>query len=121
MKKNSILKIISQSNGVIVGDRIKYAGTFLLRLKGLLFCKSLAPGEGLLLYPCSSVHSFGMKISIDIVFLEQNLHVLKTVSHMRPGFTAQQKGARYVLEMAVGTIEAKGIRVGDIFSIEQRK
>jgi len=117
MKKYDILKIINQSDSEIIGDRIKYARTFLQRLKGLLFCECLSPGEGLLLYPCSSVHSFGMRISIDVVFLDRNLHVLKTVSHMRPGLTAQQKEAKYVLEMAAGIIKEKGIKVGDTLSM----
>ncbi|MEL7563584.1 MAG: DUF192 domain-containing protein [Dehalobacterium sp.] len=118
MSINSEIKIINKSSGEIIGNRIKYAGTFLLRLKGLLFCKSLSPGEGLLLYPCSSVHSMGMRIPIDVVFLDQDLHVLNTVSDMKPGLTARQKGASYTLELKAGTIKNQGIGPGDIFTLE---
>lgn len=109
-----MLTIINRSTGQVIGDKIKYADSFFLRLKGLLFCEFLAPGEGILIDPCSSVHSFGMKIIIDIAFLDHNFRVLKTVSNMRPGRTAGQKKARYVLEMPSGTNEVKGIKVGDL-------
>lgn len=117
MKKQGNLKIINNSTGTLIGDKIKYAGTFFLRLKGLLGCTFLEPGAGLLLYPCSSVHSFGMKISIDVLFLDENLRVLRTVPWMKPGLTARQKGARFVLELKAGTIERLGIKTGDILNI----
>jgi len=118
MKKQRLVKIINNSTGVLIGDRIKYAGTFFLRLKGLLGCKSLAPGEGLLLHPCSAVHTFGMKIPLDLLFLDQNFSVLQVVTGLAPGFTARQKGARFVLELRAGIVEELGIRVGDSLRLD---
>jgi len=117
MKKNSNLIIINNATGVVIGDKIKYAGTFFLRLKGLLGCKSLNPGEGLLLHPCSAVHSFGMKLPIDVLFLDQNLCVIKIVPRMKPGLTARQKGASYVLELMAGAVEELGIKEGEKLTV----
>ncbi|MGI6685614.1 MAG: DUF192 domain-containing protein [Bacillota bacterium] len=117
MKKNHNLIIFNDTTGKIIGDKIKYAGSFFLRLKGLLFCKSLSPGEGLFLDPCSSVHSFGMKIIIDVVFLDEKFRVLKIVPQMKANQVVSQKRARYVLELKEGTISKLGISVGDTLKV----
>lgn len=46
------------------------ADTFLTRLRGLLFRRMIAENEALLIRPCDSVHTFGMKYEIVVVFLD---------------------------------------------------
>lgn len=46
------------------------ATSFFLRLRGLLFREPLKDNECIVLYPCRSIHTFGMKYSIDILFLD---------------------------------------------------
>jgi len=51
--------------------KIKVADTLLLRLRGLL-CNKVFPRDydGLLLSPCNGIHTFFMRFTIDIIFLE---------------------------------------------------
>lgn len=46
------------------------ANSFFLRLRGLLFRTPLKEKECLVLYPCRSIHTFGMGYAIDILFLD---------------------------------------------------
>jgi len=107
------LKVINKSNGTVIGERIKVAATFWARLKGLLGCTGLRPGAGLLLFPCSSIHTCGMKMNIDVVFLDRRFRVVKVVENLKPGLTVKQKGAHYVLEMGCGMIKEKGVNIRD--------
>lgn len=108
------MHIINKSNGILIGDKIKFADNFWTRLKGLLGRKGLDDGEGMLLYPCSAIHCWGMKFNIDAIFLDENKKVLEIRKSMIPGSKASIKGARYVLELGEGTIDKKMINIGDL-------
>lgn len=57
---------------------VPWAATYLRRLRGLLF-----GGDTLLLHPCSSVHGFGMRSALDVVYLDRHGTVLE-VTRLRP-------------------------------------
>lgn len=78
-------------------------------MKGLLGSRGLAPGEGLLLRPASSIHMFFMRFAIDAVFLDRDLVVRKVVPNVKPWRIAFARGARSVLEVAAGESERLGI------------
>ncbi|HHZ20474.1 MAG TPA: DUF192 domain-containing protein [Firmicutes bacterium] len=85
---------------------IRLADNFWLRLKGLLGKEGLSPKEGLLLAPCRSVHTIGMKFAIDLVFLDKDNRVLavyRNVPPGKPGITV--KNAAKVLETAAGVTD----------------
>ncbi len=84
------------------------------RTKGLLGTNSLEPGDGLLIEPCNSIHSFWMRYPFDAVFINREGIVLHTISRMKPFRLSKHVfGARAVLELPAGTIEATGTRRGD--------
>jgi len=72
------------------------------RLLGLLAMQTLGEHSGLWLYPCRAVHTFGMKRSIDVVFLDVTLSVLRVVPMLRPYRVAIVLGARSVVELPAG-------------------
>jgi uncharacterized membrane protein (UPF0127 family) len=84
------------------------------RMVGLLGRAALAPGEGLHLAPCGSVHTFCMRFPIDVLYLDRDLRVVKTVPVLRP-FRCSWGGlhVRTTLELPAGTIAASGTTVGD--------
>jgi uncharacterized membrane protein (UPF0127 family) len=92
--------------------RVKVAACFWLRLRGLLFRPPLAADEGLLILPCSSVHTIGMRQPIDVVFLSADATVLKVAESLRPMRTAACRGARAVLELQAGRARALGLVAG---------
>lgn len=114
-----MLKAINLSNGAVIGDKIQTAFSFWPRFKGLLGRQSLADGEGMLLYPCSSIHCLGMRFPIDIVFLNGEYQVLAIREKMMPGTLASCSKAQYVLELSAGEISCHQIAVGDYVIFEK--
>ncbi len=83
------------------------------RLRGLLGRPPLAPDEALLIAPCSSVHTFGMRYPIDLAYLDRDGRVLRIVPEVKPRRLSARPGARATLEMAAGAARAAGLRPGE--------
>ncbi len=94
-------------------ERCLVAETPLARLRGLLGRRGLAPGEGVLLRPAGSIHTFFMRFAIDVVFLDSDLRVVATRSAVEPWKTARAKGAKSVVELAAGECDRLGLAPGD--------
>ena len=103
-------------NTIIASDAV-LAKTFFVRLKGLLGTKKLDTGKGLVIRPCSSIHTVGMNYDIDVVFADSDDNVLKVVSNMAANRIALCRKSSYVIELPAGTIEATGTNVGDKISL----
>jgi len=94
--------------------KVKRANTFLARFAGLMFRASLSRDEGLLLSPCSSVHTSFMRFPIDVVFLDQDWRVVGIVEGLRPWRIAGgYAGSRHVLELGVGKVKQLDLKLGD--------
>lgn len=97
---------------------MRVAKTFLTRLKGLLGTASLPLGEGLLIAPCNSIHMFGMKYSIDCVFLDADNRVVGLVENIAPGKMSRVFGpAKKCLELPAGVIASSSTQVGDVLTV----
>ncbi|MBI2835244.1 MAG: DUF192 domain-containing protein, partial [Acidobacteria bacterium] len=60
------------------------AATPFSRMIGLLARRSLDEGDGLVLQPCSMVHTWFMRFAIDVIFLDRHGTVLRVVDTLRP-------------------------------------
>jgi len=105
--------------GADVCERCVVADSYPRRLRGLLGRTDLAAGEGLLLRPCGSVHTWFLRFPIDVVFLDRELVVLRVVPRMGKWRMASARGAGAVLELAAAEAETRGIRVGDRLTLEK--
>jgi uncharacterized membrane protein (UPF0127 family) len=103
---------------VVICERCQVADRPWARMKGLLGRRELTPGEGILLRPASSIHTFFMRFPIDAVFLDRDLCVLAISAGLKPWRAAGRRGARAVLELPAGESERRGTRVGDILRVE---
>ena len=111
------MHIVNRTRGTVLGSNVRLADTGLGRLRGLLFRPEPRTGEGLLLTPCNAIHTWGMRFSLDVVFLDAAGRVLRVIEALGPGRTpGRVPGGRYVLELPVGTIRATGTVVGDACS-----
>ncbi len=107
------LQIINEDNGEIIASRCFLADNFITRLKGLLGKEMMLEGEGLLIKPCSSVHTLGMKIIIDVVFLSSDKQVLHIIEEMQPGkLSPVIKNSSSVLELPPGQVRRSGLKIG---------
>jgi uncharacterized membrane protein (UPF0127 family) len=103
---------LANDDGTVVCERCLLAETPLARLRGLLGRSGLSSGEGLLLRPAGSIHTAFMKFTIDAVFLDRDLRVVKVVPELVPWRTAACRGARAVLELPAGEAHRRGLRAG---------
>lgn len=113
------MQIQNLTRGTSLADRCGLARSFFARLKGLMGHPGLAAGEGLLINPCSSVHSYFMRFPIDVVFADRDDVVVGLTPAMPPNRPyAGARRARYVIELPAGTIAASGTQVGDKLKLE---
>ncbi|MFA5520449.1 MAG: DUF192 domain-containing protein [Castellaniella sp.] len=78
------------------------ARSFGARLRGLLLRPALRDGEGVCLAPCRAVHTLGMAVAIDVVFLDAHGAVLRRVSSLPPGRVALCLRAAMAIELPAG-------------------
>jgi uncharacterized membrane protein (UPF0127 family) len=88
------------------------------RMKGLLGRRSLPAGEGLLIRPAPSIHTFFMRFPIDAVFLSRAGEVMKISAGVRPWRARSCRRAYAVVELAAGEAERRGISTGDHLEAE---
>lgn len=109
---------LRDENGTVVCETCTVARRPLSRMRGLLGKKGLDAGEGILLQPAGSVHTFFMRFAIDVVFLDADRRVVRVASDVRPWRTAAAKKARAVLELASGEAARVGLTPGSLLRLE---
>ena len=72
MSRRRTITVIRGDGGGIVCDRCESADGLVTRARGLLGRSGLDRGEGLLLKPTFSIHTFFMRFPIDVVFLDKS-------------------------------------------------
>jgi uncharacterized membrane protein (UPF0127 family) len=95
---------------------VAVAERFGLRLVGLAGLSSIEPGFALLLPECRSVHTFGMRFAIDVVFVRRepggsDARVLSVVQFVQPMRIVRSHaiGPVSALELAAGEARRRGI------------
>ncbi|WP_442738301.1 DUF192 domain-containing protein [Streptomyces pseudogriseolus] len=100
-----------------VGARVplEIAASYRARTRGLLGRESL---EGaLLLSPANSIHTFRMRMPIDVAYLDRRLRVL-AVRTMPPGRLGRPRvRARHVVEAEAGAMAGWGLGVGAVVEV----
>jgi hypothetical protein len=75
------------------------------RLVGLAGRRDPGRGAGLLLPRCRSVHTFGMRFALDLVWLDAEGAVVRVDRRVRPCRVRSCRAARSVLELRSGPAE----------------
>jgi uncharacterized protein len=100
---------------------LSVADSFFRSLIGLMGRPRLDAGHGLWIVPCQSVHTFWMRFSIDVVFLDHHHRVVHLVESLRPfRISKHLSKAGSVIELPVGAIKISGTRVGDEIRIAEK-
>jgi len=114
MESGKIFQVRNCTRGTTLATRVRLADTPRARRLGLLKQDSLAPGEGLWIFPTQAIHTFGMRFPIDVAFLDRALRVRRIYRSLPPyRMTRLVWGARSVLELAAGALLAAGTEAGD--------
>jgi uncharacterized membrane protein (UPF0127 family) len=112
------VRIRLSSTGQVLAQA-QVADTPAARLRGLLGRDGLRPGDGLILDPCSSVHTCFMRFSIDLVFVDRAGAVLRTIANVGPfRFVSGGRRARQTIELPAGTLATVRVVPGDRLRME---
>ncbi len=105
---------------VLVAGAVTIAGTSASRKQGLLGIEHIAPGGGLWIAPCEAVHTIGMKLPIDVIFLDRRFRVTKLISALKPFRISVSLSAYSVLELEAGAIARSRTKVNDHLRFQAR-
>ena len=95
---------------------LEVAATRRARSRGLLRRDGV---EGaLLLQPCRSVHTVGMRFPIDVAFCDEDLRVLRIVTMPRHRLSRLVWRSRTVIEAEAGAFARWGLRPGDQLEVK---
>jgi uncharacterized protein len=110
---------LTNADGSTVCDNCVVADRMWPRMKGLLGRRELASGEGMLIRPTSSIHTFFMRFPIDAVFLSRDGEVLNVKPNVGAWRARFCRGAHSVLELPAGEAARRDIAPGA--QLETRK
>ena len=107
------MRVRNTTKNTVLGEAIGIANTSRKRRTGLLKHDTLAPGEGLWITPCESVHTFGMKFPIDVIYLNRKRRVVKVRRNMVRWRISACLRAHSVLELPAGMSAETRTEPGD--------
>jgi hypothetical protein len=113
------LIVRNETRGCVLADAAETAETSAARRKGLLGRDTLPDGHALWIVPCESVHTFGMRFPIDVVYLDRRKRVRKVRRDMAPWRVSMCLLAHSVLELPAGVIDKTGTQPGDQLNLFQ--
>jgi uncharacterized membrane protein (UPF0127 family) len=108
-----VVRVERVADGAVVCERCEVADGFWTRFRGLMGRRGLGAGEGMLIDPAGSVHTFFMRFPIDCVLLDRELAVVAVRAGVRPWRAAGAKGAKITLELTEGAAAGAGVARGD--------
>lgn len=105
--------VVIKKNGETIAT-VWHATGFFARLRGLLG-RTLQEDGGMLLSPCSEIHTICMGYAIDALYLDRQGRVLRIDASLKPGsILPPQRGAKHVLELPSGSAKRRMLTAGDI-------
>ena len=111
--------LVNIDNGLQVAGRVRLAGDSGSRRRGLLGVNALDRESGLWIVPCEAIHTFGMRMPIDLLFLDRGFKVRKLLKDVRPWRIAVCLRASSVVELRAGAIAESKTKVGDCLSVQR--
>jgi hypothetical protein len=112
----STIRIVNQTRNQIVADNAELARTFVTRGLGLMGRTALPDGYALIIFPEWSIHTFFMRIPIDVLFVDRHDCVVglrEVMPPNRPFAGVAPWRGHYVVELPAGVIRTTGTTVGD--------
>lgn len=115
LSNGAIVEVQNASRGTTVATTVRVAKSFFARGRGLMFTSELEQGAGLLIDPCGSIHMFFMRYPLDVLYVDRDGQIVRAQRAIQPWRIGplHTRGAKYVIELPVGTIERSGCEVGD--------
>lgn len=116
MTTTTTTRIFNETRSQVIAECGEVARSFMARGLGLMGRAALPDGYALIIYPEWSVHTFFMRIPIDVLFVNKQHQVVGLRAHMPPNRpfagVAPWRG-HYVIELPAGVLQATGTAIGD--------
>ncbi|MEO7908297.1 MAG: DUF192 domain-containing protein [Roseiflexaceae bacterium] len=116
MPQQLTIEITNQTRDCVLAARAELARSFWARGRGLMGRASLPDSYALIIFPESSIHTFFMRVPIDVLFIDRSDKVVglrEAMPPSRPFAGVAPWRGRYVIEMPAGVIAATGTMLGD--------
>ncbi len=112
-----LVRVVNTTHQQTLADRAELADSLLTRFVGLMGRTSLPPGGGLVLRPGGAIHTFFMRLPLDVLHLDGE----GRVTHVQRGIRPWRLGPLFVggaatVELPAGA--ARGTEPGDEVAIE---
>jgi uncharacterized membrane protein (UPF0127 family) len=108
------VRIENRTRGTELAATGEVAAGMIRRGVGLMGRRAWTDSDGLVLEHCNSIHTFFMRMPIDVAYLDREDRVVRLIGQMAPwrvGPIAFE--AKRVVELPAGTLERTGTQLGD--------
>lgn len=113
------MKILNKTKNTVLAKETVLANTPFKRMKGLLGRKDFKEGGALIIKPCDSIHTFFMRFAIDVLFVNKDNKVVKTITALKPFRLASAYfSSSFVIELPPGAIRSSLTAKGDSLILE---
>jgi len=111
------VRVVNQTRAEVLAERAELATSHWARFWGLMGRHELPQGSGLVLQPGGGIHTWFMRIPIDVIHVGQNNVVSHVLHGIRPWrFGPLFVGSKQAIELPIGG--AEHTRPGDEILIE---
>ena len=114
------MQIYNSTRSMVIADKVEVAKSFWARGIGLMGRTSLPTGFALIISPEWSIHTFFMRLPIDVLFVDKAETVVGLRHAMpsgRPYAGVSPLKGHYVVELPAGVLAATGTQVGDVIAV----
>lgn len=119
MINRSPQKISNITKKTVLAKEVNVADTFFTRTKGLLGRKEFRKGQALILNSCQSIHTFFMHFPVDVLFVDKNNCIVKTINSLKPfRLTPLYFNSVFTIELPAGVLQDTATQEGDILLFE---
>lgn len=112
-------RIYRDNDQALILDKVMLTTTALERMRGLLGRNELTDSEGLLIKPCSSIHTIGMSYPIDVIFITRDWIISKIVHNIGHFRMAWCRQSHMVLEANTNCIARCDLEPGNVLRWEE--
>lgn len=106
--------VYNATRRTVIATDAEYARSFWRRTWGLIGRTELPAGYGLVFPHCSAVHTLGMRVVLDALYLDARGQVVRALPDLPPWrFGPVVWHSAIVIELPSGTIARTGTQVGD--------
>jgi len=117
------MRLIDETTGKVLANRVELADTFWRRFHGLMFRRRFPKGSAVLFRLPKpgryGIHMFFVRFPIDLLYLDSRFVVVELREGLRPWRTHRPKAiANYLIELPAGTISRSNVKIGHKIALQ---